>query len=327
MKLAVIGAGSWGMNLVRVFHDLLPQDAFQVVDKDIVNRDQVSSIYPYVKVTSDLDEVLKDPSVDSIVIATPADSHYEIARAALLSGKNVLVEKPIALSTDEAEILKQFAISKSKALMVDHIMVYNPAVRRLKKIVEDGDLGSILYLTSTRSNFGIFRNSDDVLWDLGPHDISMLIYLMGCNPTSVRAFGQKIVRNNLDVVSASLYFPEKTVAKVELNLLSPKRLRLLTLVGTKKLALFDDSEESLRIYNKRAILDKESGGIVINDQGYIVEDISKQEPLRVMAERFIDYVNNGTKPVSDSSHALDVIRIIDALDQSIADEGSRINLN
>ena len=117
------------MNLVRVFHDLLPQDAFQVVDKDIVNRDQVSSIYPYVKVTSDLDEVLKDPSVDSIVIATPADSHYEIARAALLADKNVLVEKPIALSTNEAEILKQFAISKSKALMVDHIMVYHPAVR------------------------------------------------------------------------------------------------------------------------------------------------------------------------------------------------------
>ena len=327
MRLAVIGAGSWGMNLVRVFHDLLPQDAFQVVDKDIVNRDQVSSTYPYVKVTSDLNEVLKDPSVDSIVIATPADSHYEIARAALLSGKNVLVEKPIALSTDEAEILKQCAISKSKALMVDHIMVYHPAVRRLKKIVEDDVLGSILYLTSTRSNFGVFRKYDDVLWDLGPHDISMLIYLMGCNPISVRAFGQKIVRDNLDVVSALLYFPEKTVARVELNLLSPKRLRLLTLVGTKKMALFDDSEASLRIYNKRAIHDKESGGVVIDDQGSIVEDISKQEPLRVMAERFIDYVNNGTKPVSDSSHALDVIRIIDALDQSIADEGSRINVN
>ncbi|MBN1592567.1 MAG: Gfo/Idh/MocA family oxidoreductase, partial [Candidatus Coatesbacteria bacterium] len=257
IDIACVGSGAWGKNLVRTFAQVPDARLLYCCDTDPKVLQQLSKAYPGCEATDDYDRVIQDDRVEAVVIASPARLHYEHARAALLAGKHVFVEKPMALASRDADDLIEIAEKGALRLMVGHLLLFHPAVRKLKELISAKDLGEVYYIYSQRTNLGRIRSDESALWSFAPHDISVAIYLLDQEPSSVSADGRAYLQAGVeDVVFLTLHFPDGKMSHIQVSWLDPHKVRRLTVVGSEKMVVFDDVEpmEKLKIYDKGAKL-------------------------------------------------------------------------
>jgi len=324
LNVAVVGAGSWGKNLVRNFASIPAAALYCVCDRDAKRREAAAAACPQAKITADFEEVLSDEAVDAVVIATDAKFHYEHAAAALAAGKHVYVEKPMCQTTEEAGKLARAAENAGRKLMVGHLLLYHPAVARLKSMVASGELGDIYYMYTQRLNLGVVRSSENAWWSLAPHDVSVVNYLFEDVPERISAQGQCYLQEGIeDVVFATLYFGDGRLAQIHTSWLDPHKMRRMTIVGSQKMATFDDMEaaEKVKVYDKGATpnLSYNSYGeaITLRQGDIYIPRISTAEPLKLECEHFIDCLLKDRRPTSDAENGLDVVRVLEAGQRSI----------
>ncbi|MGB2983189.1 MAG: Gfo/Idh/MocA family oxidoreductase [Candidatus Bipolaricaulia bacterium] len=322
MRVAIFGAGGWGKNHVRTFCSILGEDAVVVCDPDPAQLQAARAAHTGIE-TCDRPRF---EGVDAVVIAAPAVLHYELAKDALNDGFHVLVEKPITLTSDEAEELARLAEERERILMVDHLLEYHPAVVRLKELVDEGRLGRILHLTSRRLNLGVIRSEENALWSLAPHDVSVILRLLDEEPIEVAAHGACFLQDGIpDVVHATLRFPSGALAHVHVSWQDPIKVRDLTVVGEERMAVFDDvAEEKLTLFDARAR--RADSGFVPHREGASVVDLAPGEPLRRVAEAFIDSVKTGRPPIADARDGLRVVRVLEAAQRSMDAGGTVVRI-
>jgi len=321
-KVAILGAGGWGKNLVRVFCTLLGNENVTVVDLDPVRRGAAESKHPGVGTATKPTW----PSYDAVIIAAPAALHYELAAEALGNGIHVLVEKPIALSSNHARKLIELAEHRDRVLMVDHLLEYHPAVVRLKALVDEGRLGRVLHLTSRRLNLGVIRTEENALWSLAPHDISVILYLLDQDPVSISARGAAYLQPGIpDVAHVTMTFDDGAIAFVHASWLDPVRTRCLTVAGDQAMAVYDDTAETrLVLHHKQAV--QEDGRFVPKRGEDEAVEIDAAEPLRSMAEVFLASIETGRSPRSDGWDGWRVVRVLEAAQASMDKGGIPIRM-
>ncbi|MFW6075724.1 MAG: Gfo/Idh/MocA family protein, partial [Chloroflexota bacterium] len=329
-KVGVVGYGYWGPKLARNFNETPAASLRWVADRDVERLKSVADNYPDVQVTHDYREMLNS-DVDAIVVATPIHSHYALAKDALLSGKHVLVEKPLTSSSAEAEELTELAESRGLTLMVGHTFEYNAAIRQLRDIVTSGELGDVYYVDSARLNLGLFQADINVLWDLAPHDISILLYILGSDPLEVSARGTASVQRDIhDVAYLEARFPDNILAHMHVSWLDPCKVRRITVVGSKKMVVCNDLSETekIRIYDKGVEQPHETdqfGDFHLQYRygGVSIPHVPFQEPLRVQCEHFLECIRSGARPQSDGRVGTKVVRILEQADRSLQNGGAR----
>jgi predicted dehydrogenase len=332
--VAVVGCGYWGPNLIRNFTACPASKVVMVCDQDPGRQERIAALCPRAKVVQDYTRVLANPAVEAVAIATPVGTHAPLADAALRAGKHVLVEKPLATSPKEAEDLVRLADARGLTLMVDHTFLFSPAVRQIKAIVDAGELGEIYYIDSVRINLGLFQRDVNVLWDLAPHDLSIVDYLLGRLPRSVAATGSCHTGGDQeDVAYLNLDFGGNLLASFHVNWLSPVKIRHLIIGGSKKGLVYNDLNawEPIKIYDRGITVaeDPESrrGALVSYRTGDICSPhVEQAEPLRNVVDHFTDCIRTGKRPLTDGEAGLRVVRILDAAQRSIKAQGGRITL-
>ena len=333
MKLAVVGVGAWGVNHVRAFARLKNVEVVSVCDGAPEARARALNIAPRARADADIAAVLGDPAIEAVVLATPAVTHARLAQEVLAAGKHVLVEKPLALSTADAEAVVRAAETSGKVLMVGHLMLYHPAVAWLRRMVQAGDLGTVYYLYAQRVNLGRVRRDENALWSLAPHDISMILALLDEAPVSVSARGGSYLQKGIeDVVFVSLHFPSGVMANIQLSWLDPRKERRLTVVGSKKMVELDDAHpvEKLRIYDKGydrpPSFTEYAEFLAIRNGDIHIPMVSMAEPLDLECRHFVDCVEHGKRPLTDGQSALAVVRVLEAASRSLAADGTPIEI-
>lgn len=333
VHLACIGVGGWGKNLVRTFHGLPNCRLIYLCDLDRERLKESSRAYPQTRQTTSFEEVLGDKQVEGVVIATTASEHYLLTKQALLAGKHVFVEKPMTLKASEAEELVEIAKGSRGKLMVGHLLIYHPAVVRLKELVDKGELGEIYYIYTQRVNLGVIREDENALWSFGPHDLSVMLYLLGSFPTSVSVRGKAYVRPGIeDVVFVNLTFSKDRMAQLQLSWLDPHKIRRVTVVGSKKMAVFDDMEstEKLKVYDKGVSQPffASYGELPHLRFGDItIPHLEMTEPLALECRHFIECIETGREPRTDGRQGAQVVRILEAAQASLEKEGVPIPLS
>jgi len=326
VSVGVVGLGYWGPNLARNFDRLPGAELSWICDASDEARERWSASFPAARATPDLGEVLSDPAVDALVVATHVPSHAEVALQALEAGKHVFVEKPLAQSVADAERCAEAAKSGGRVLMVGHLLEYHPGVEKLKQIVDSGDLGDVHYIYSNRLNLGKLRADENALWSLGAHDVSVILHLTGEEPAEVSARGECYMQDAVeDVVFCYLRFPSGLAAHLHLSWLDPHKERRFTVVGSKKMATFDDMEveRKVSVFDKGFDQDFSSYGEYIARSGDVWSPrISNDEPLRLECEHFVERVRDGQAPRSDGDSGVRVVRVLEALQASL-EESSR----
>lgn len=336
-QIAVIGAGYWGQNLVR---NLAQLDRLGVIcDSSMAVRERMASLYPSVRVTDDFDSILEDPTISGVMVVVPSSLHHEVARRALQAGKHTYVEKPIALSVSDGENLCRIADDKGLLLMVGHLLLYHPCVAWLRDTIAGGDLGDVLYLTSERVNLGKVRADENAMWSLAPHDISVAIHLVGESPTHVSAQGLTYLQRECgieDVVFLTLRFSEGRAAQIHVSWLNPHKRRRLTVVGNRKMVTFDDMEpnEKVRVYDKGidrhdpedARYDSYGELLTLRQGDIMIPQIRMKEPLRAQCEHFLDAVDHGKTPLTDGRSGVEVLKVLQAAQQSLQAGGVPVAL-
>jgi predicted dehydrogenase len=335
-KLAVIGTGAWGINHVRAFARLAERGAVDVVavcDPSADARARARGLAPRARAVADPEEILADPGIDAVVIATPAVTHARLARAALDAGKHVLVEKPMALSSEDARAVVEAAGRAGRTLLVGHLMLYHPAVERLRRLVQAGELGQIYYLYAQRVNLGRLRRDENALWSLAPHDVSIILDLLGESPISVAARGGSYLQQGIeDVVFVSLRFASGLIASIQLSWLDPRKERRLTVVGSKKMVELDDVHpvEKLRIYDKGydrpPSFTEYAEYLSIRNGDIHIPQVSMVEPLEVECRHFLECIAGGKTPLTGGAAALEVVRVLEAAQRSLAADGAPVAL-
>jgi UDP-2-acetamido-3-amino-2,3-dideoxy-glucuronate N-acetyltransferase len=325
-NVAVVGCGHWGKNLVRNFSQL--GVLRRICDNNPTSLADVGSLYPKVQLTQSFAEVLSDPSVNAVVLATPASMHYEHVKLALEAGKHVLVEKPLALRYSEGLKLVELAKTQEAVLMVGHILEYHPAVALLKQIVQRGELGRILYLYSNRLNLGKVRQEENILWSFAPHDISVICSLIGCEPIEVSASGGSYLQKGIaDVTVTNLLFPDGIRAHIFVSWLHPYKEQRLVVVGDRRMAVFDDTarEGKLKIYDKG--IEWQSGLPVPRQTSETTLFFEELEPLRLECEHFLKRVIDRQQPLTSGESALTVLKILEGCQISLERGGSVIRFD
>ncbi len=328
LRIAVLGAGSWGINHVRVLAGEPRCELALVIEPDRAKHAVIAGIAPNARILESADAALAAPAIDAVVIAAPASTHVELALAALAAGKHVLIEKPVARSLADALRLADAATSARRTAMVGHLMVYHPAVRRLRELLRSGELGTPYYIHATRVNLGRLRSDETALWCFGPHDLSMIDYITGETPTTVSACGQSVLQPGIeDVVFMTLRYASGLVANLHLSWLHPRKERRLTLVCSQKMVEFDDQiREKLRIYDKgydRPPDFKEFGVfLTLRDGDVHIPHLSMEEPLRAEIRHFLDCIATGATPDTDLAGGARVTAILEAADRSLARGGA-----
>jgi predicted dehydrogenase len=328
LRVAVVGLGYWGPNLVRVLHELPDADVVAAFDTRPERRAEIAARYPAVRLARGYDEILEDETVDAVAIATPVSTHFDLAKAALHAGKHVFVEKPLASSTDEAVLLIELARRAGLTLMPGHTFLYSPPVNLSRDLIKSGELGEIFFISTSRVNLGLHQPDVSVVWDLGPHDFSILRYWLDELPARVSAWSRGcIIETVPDVAFVNLEFPSGTIAHVELSWLAPSKLRRTAIVGSQKMVVYDDtSVEPIRIFDAGADLpDPESFGefrLTYRAGDIVSPRVAVTEPLALELEDFVRAAHSATTPTSSAELGLDVIRIVEAVDQSLATDGS-----
>ena len=334
VSVGIAGCGYWGPKLIRNFQSIPGSDLRMVADLRQDRLDHVRGLYPSVGVTTDFAELLQSP-VDAVVLATPAPTHYRMAHEALLHDKHVLVEKPLTLSTETAQELIELARERQRILMVGHTFEYNPAVEYLKAFIAKGGLGQVFYVNSVRVNLGIFQKEINVIWDLAPHDVSILLYILGMKPTEVSAHASAYVQSDVeDVAYVMLRFPTGIMADLRLSWLDPCKIRRTTVVGSQKMIVYDDVEpnEKIKIYDKGVDRPPYSDTMEEFRLSYRYGDIttpaiSGAEPLECECRHFLDSVRNGTTPRSNGEVGLQVVKILEGAQYSLRNGGGVVPLS
>jgi predicted dehydrogenase len=332
IRVAVVGVGYWGPNLVRNLYELDEAEPAWVVDLDEEARMRVERRFPSIRGTDSLETVLDDDTVDAVAIATPVSTHFDLAAAALRAGKHVFVEKPLAASSSEGEELGAMAAELGLVLMPGHTFLYSPPVVKIKELIDDGELGDILFVTTSRVNLGLHQSDVSVVWDLGPHDFSILRFLLGELPASVSATSRSCVLPDIpDVAFINLTFPSETIAHVELSWLAPSKLRRTAIVGTRKMVVYDDTAtEPVRIFDSGANLPHpESFGefrMSYRTGDIVSPRVAATEPLALELAEFCASIRDGAPLRSSLDVGLDVIRTIEAVEESLRNLGEPVRL-
>ncbi len=335
-KVVVIGSGSWGFNHVRTFYALPDCELVGVSDLVEKNLERVKKQFPEIPVEKDYQKFIKNPEVDVVVIATSAETHFQIAKDALLNGKHCMVEKPITLDINEAEELVNLAKERNLTLMVGHLLLYHSAVEYLKKIVDKKSIGDMLYIYSQRVNLGKVRSKENALWSFAPHDISIMLHLINSNAVKVSATGQTFLQKRkgiYDVVFFTIYFKNGVIATGQVSWLDPHKIRKFTIVGSKKMVTFDDMEmrEKIRIYDKgvdasNVQYDSFAESLILHDGDIKIPKINLSEPLKKEANHFIDCIINHKTPLSDGQNGLDVLKVLVGAQKSLEQNGQPIEI-
>jgi len=324
-RVAVIGCGYWGKNLVRNFFEL---NALKVVcDKDKNKLVELRSLHAGPKVTTEVDEVFEDKSIDAVVIATTSEYHYPLGIEALNSGKDVFVEKPLALSFFQGEELVRFAKEKNRILMVGHLLEYHPAIEKIRDLITQGELGEIHYVYSTRIDFGTFRIVENILWSFAPHDISIILYLLNEMPDEVSAQGGNYLGEECDITLTMMSFKSGARAHIFVSWLNPFKEHKLVLVGSKKMVVFDDTAfgEKLFLFNHEIKWDGKNPTAIKSRPEVL--DFNREEPLKIECKHFLDCVGERKKPKTDGENGLRVLKVLDVCQRSLRQKGTVCKLS
>ena len=330
IAVAIVGAGYWGPNLIRNFESLTDCQVRWVCDRKPGRLRYVHERWPHIPLTEDYAEVLKDPAVDAIVIATPVSTHHTLATPALEAGKHVFVEKPLAATSEQAQGIVELADHKERVLATGHIFVYHPAVAAMKATIEEGGFGQPCYAESGRVNLGPPASEVDVIWDLAVHDVSILLYLWDQEPVEVIAYGRRFLHPRLiDVAFLHLRFADGSMAQHHVSWLSPEKVRRFFVAGTEGSLKFDDTatDGKLRVIDQGVdsrigLKDDEAKELYYRPGEVIVPELPKDEPLRLECQHFLDCIRSGHCPRADGRAGLTVVRVLEAAERSIA-EGSQ----
>lgn len=324
VNAGVIGLGYWGPNLLRNIYANGRSGRIVMCDADSERLNRMKSRYPDLDYTSSSDEVIGDDDLDAVVIATDVSSHYPLAKKALKAGKHVFVEKPFAASMEQAKELVELGREKNLVTMVGHTFMFSPPVMKVKEIVDSGELGDIHFITSNRVNLGLHQKDVSVIWDLAPHDFSMLFYWLGEEPSEVSAFGHAYVLDGIpDVAFINLAFPGGAIGNVQVSWLAPSKLRRTVLVGSNKMLVYDDTEpiEKIKIYDKGVeLIEPESFGeyqLTYRTGDIVSPKIGTAEPLASEMEEFLRSIETGQKPRSSGEDGLAVVRALEMAEYSL----------
>lgn len=333
--IGVVGCGYWGPNLIRNFRSLPQCRVKTVCDSEKKRLAHMKSLYPELETTLDFDHLLGDAELDAIVIAAPVRFHFQMAKQSLGAGKHTFVEKPMALTVAESIELIELAEKQKLTLMVGHTFVYSTTVRRIKEIVDSRDLGDVLYISSRRCNLGLYQNDINVAWDLAPHDISIILYILNQMPISVNCQGKAHVSPKIeDVTNMTLNFANGGFATIQSSWLDPNKIREMTFVGSKRMLVYNDLEpmEKIKIYDKRVETPPHYDTFAAFQYSYHYGDmyspyLKQTEPLQVEAQHFLDCIRTGEKPQSCGKEALKVIQVLEAASKSLKNGGGRVEVN
>jgi predicted dehydrogenase len=335
VNIGVIGAGYWGPNLIRNFNSLPGFQVKYVCDTDRQRLDHMKNLFPGVQTVNDAAVLMNDSELDAVAVATSVSQHYPLAKMSLEAGKHTFIEKPMASSVTECRDLIGLAEKKQLTLMVGHTFIYTSAVRKIKEIVEDREnFGELYYISSRRLNLGLFQKDINVAWDLAPHDISIILYIMGQAPDSVNCQGEAHITPAIeDVTNMSLSFPGGGFATIHSSWLDPNKIRMMTIVGSKKMIVYDDNEtlEKIKIYDKRVEVPPHYDTFAEFQYSYHYGDMNspylkQNEPLKVECQHFLDSISNGRPPDSSGKDGLQVIQILEASSKSLKEGGARIEI-
>jgi len=335
IRVAVAGIGAWGANYLRVFQSLEGAELVGCADPDPKMLRRVARQLRGVPAWPDYRMMLSAVRPDAVVVATPATSHVRVVAQALAAGADVLVEKPLATSSEAARSLVALAARARKLLMVGHIFHYHAALARLHAMIRRGDLGQLRYLYSVRTNLGPIRGDVNVLWDLAPHDVAIQLMLTGVVPTSVSATGQSYLRSGIaDVGFGTLFFPrQRIIGHLQVSWLDPHKVRGLTVIGSRKMAVFDDvdTQTPLRLYDRGVMRDKvfDDFGqfhLMLRDGDIHIPRVAVEEPLRAECAHFLECVRKRRRPITDGQFGLDVVRVLEALDRSLRAHGRPVRV-
>ena len=332
--IGVIGYGYWGPNLVRNLHRTDGCRMVAVSDLRTTRLKELSKTYPAIHVSERDTDVLDDPEVDAVAIAVPAARHFEVALKALQAGKHVLLTKPITSTSEEAMRLIDEAERRGRVLFVDHTFVYTGAVQKMRELVETEQLGRIYYYDSVRVNLGLFQHDVDVVWDLAPHDISILDYVVGARPRAVSATGMSHVEGQLENIAyLTVFFEDNLIAHMHVNWLAPVKIRRTLIGGSRRMIVYDDLEpsEKVKVYDKGLVMGEEDDRRSQLLVGYRAGDmwcpkIELTEALAVEARHFVDCIDQGSRPITDGEAGLRVVRILEAASQSMRTNGRPVEL-
>ena len=324
IRFGVIGYGYWGPNVVRNLQGLEGAQLVAVCDQNQAALKRVSGSYPGVRVTTDSDEIVTAPDIDVVAVITPVWTHFELAKKALLNGKHVFVEKPFTTTAAQAEELLDLAAKRNLQIMVDHTFLFTGSVRKIRELMDNGTLGKIYYYDSTRVNLGLFQHDVDVLWDLAPHDLSIIDYLVGKPSEAVVATGESHTSNGLvDVAYMTIYYPDNVIAHINVNWLSPVKVRMTLIGGEKKMIVWNDlvNDEKLRVYD-RGINVTSAEGVNALKVGYRSGDmwapkIESTEALKAELGYFVNCINKNEVPINDGLAGLRVVRMLEAAQESL----------
>jgi len=333
VRIAVVGCGYWGPNLIRNFRSLPDCQLSDLCDVSTSRLKHLKSIYPDVTTHTSFDEMLKERELDAIVIATPVHLHHKLAMQCLNAGKHVMIEKPMASSVAQCEEMAAAAKKNKVTLMVGHTFLYSPHVRKIKEIIKAGDIGDILYITSRRLNLGLFQKDINVVWDLAPHDISIIQYLMEEMPASVNCQGNAHVTKGIeDISNMTLTFASGRYATVQTSWLDPRKVREITIVGSKRMIVYDDLQplHKITIYDQRVEKPPHYDSFAEFQYAYHYGDVyspyvKQDEPLKIECRHFLDCIRSGDTPISSAEQATGVVRILEASSASLKQDGARVH--
>lgn len=332
LNIAVVGCGYWGPNLVRNFESLSDCKVKWFCDLDTDRLAYMKMLYHHAETTDKFEDVVKNDDIDAVVIATPVRFHFEMAKSTLLAGKHTFIEKPMARSTQECEELIALAQKQNLTLMVGHTYVYSSSVRKIKNIVDHGDLGEIQYISSRRLNLGLFQKDINVAWDLAPHDLTIILYVLGKTPTGVNCQGKAHVTEEIeDVTNMTLTFANGAIALIQSSWLDPNKIRQMTFVGRRRMLVYDDTEplEKIKIYDKRVETPPHYDTFAEFQYAYHYGDmycpyIKQEEPLKIECQHFLDCIKSGAESTSSGLEGLKVVQILEAASKSLKNDGARV---
>jgi predicted dehydrogenase len=330
LNIGVIGYGYWGPNVVRNFYNNPNATVVSVCDLSVKSLQRVSRLYPSMETTTDPADILNSSQVDAVAIVTPISQHFPLAKRALENGKHVFVEKPFTRCVSEAEQLIELADRKNLRIMVDHTFLFNGAVRKIRELIKSDTLGNLYYYDSTRVNLGLFQNDANVVWDLAPHDLSIIDHLISGAPEAIVATGERHVNGVEDMAFITMYFPDKVIAHLNVNWLSPVKVRTTLIGGEKKMLVWNDLEadEKIKVYDKG--VDRPNGGAgydlrVSYRAGDVwVPRVEQVEALTLEVQYFVECILSGQNPFNDGHAGLRVVQMLEAIDQSLTHNGKMI---
>jgi predicted dehydrogenase len=332
VKFGVVGYGYWGPNVVRNLDQLDGSEVVAVCDKSPAARKRIHKTYPHIKTVAETAELMSSTEVDAIAIVTPVWTHYELTKAALENGKHVFVEKPFTSDSAQAEELINLAAKKNLKIMVDHTFLFTGAVKKIGQLLEEGTLGKIYYYDSTRVNLGLFQHDVNVIWDLAPHDLSIIDHLIKETPEAVSATGQTHLNGHEDVAFITVYFPNKIIAHINVNWLSPVKVRTTLIGGEKKMLVWNDLEadEKIKIYDKGVHITSREGlyNLLVNYRSgdMWAPQLEQIEALKQELAYFVDCISNDRTPFNDGVAGLRVVKLLEAANQSVQKRGALVYL-